>query len=80
MYAAALILTVILLLFVVVRFSVAPTNFDCITEDDQRVALLINRYRWWVHLWAPSGTDGDARIQSPNLRERIPVLFAGSDK
>ncbi len=57
-----------ILIFVVVNFSEISSEFVCegeLLQDAERkqdtAFVVLNEYRWWVHLWGQS--DGNIRVQ-----------------
>ena len=69
LFTSAIVLIVIFLFLV--RFTVVTSSFECpgtITSEDETQSLTIyikiEKYRWWVKLWADP--DGDFTCEIPN--------------
>jgi hypothetical protein len=67
-----LLLFVSLIFYIVVNHSAVESKHSCVGKitksgevisSNEPLFFLMNKYRWWVHLWGED--DGDIRIELP---------------
>jgi hypothetical protein len=73
------------LFFVVSNNSTITTKYQCIGKFDnnddinQTVFLKLDKYRWWVHLWATKGADGNLYVEIPSTNSFYDYNVTHSD-
>ena len=67
-----LILILGLIYYILANYSSVESKYSCIGKitkngevisSNESLFFLMNKYRWWVHLWADE--DGDLRVELP---------------